>query len=326
MAKGFKVKTWHILAIVILFFLWQGGYLTGLATWFQVGEVYYGNVNIVITESNYFDGASETTSNQVYTMWHKATGYKAVTGTSVTATGQVVEVSPDDNGQMYLRLHAGDNHHMADWAIESHNPRVKELWWEDIDQDGTNDLMTLIDVADLGVRGQASTPVLALVLPLIGEEGTMDDDDPSNQTVGTSENVTTITWLISGCAEKYGAYFARIYVTSNSTTGGEDIRFENLVISGLGLERSWANPIAEEDGDYIGYYYKPSDYKEVSEGIPFYRGVNKADAMYVTLTVRCTLTAGERIRVTLKMQTLDSDSAIVAAASISDDVYLIATS
>ena len=327
---GFTIKTWHIAVLIGLFILWQMGYFDQLFTDLQTQvtsaeeKIYYGNLKITIAESNWFDGGSETTSNAVYTFWHGSTGYKGVTGTSISASGTTVEVTKDDQGWIYMRLHAGDSHFIAWWVLQDANPRIKDVWWEDIDEDGDNDLMVKIWVGDIGERGQASTPVLALNLPLIDEDVTgLTDDDPSDiSSIGTSEVVKQITWKISGCSEKAGFAIARIYFVTNSSTGGDDVKFEELTLSGLGIEKSWDNPEEEQDNNYYAYYYKPADYKEVSNAIMAYRGISKADALYVTVNVRCTFESGDAVQVTLKMDILDTDGAV--ATTISDSVVLSA--
>ena len=121
--------------------------------------------------------------------------------------------------------------------------------------------------------------------------------------------------------EKAGCGIVRIYFATNDSAPGNDVRLEELTLSGWGIEKSWGNPTSETSDDYYAYYYNPSDYKEVSNAIMVYRGINKADAMYATLNVRCTMESGDIISVTIYLDIVDTDGAVT---TLSDEVVLSA--
>jgi hypothetical protein len=333
MAKKVGIPTWLIIVIVIglVLFTPLGARIKEMISDITAGEIvapteeeyYYGVMQIKITESNYFDGGSETTTNPTYTAYHGSLG-PGVGGVAIAASGTDFALDKADEGWIYMRIHPGDVHYIFSVdALKASNPRIKEAYWQDVDQDGTDDLICKIWVGDIGERGQALKPVLVIALPLVDEDVAVAVDSPADITaIGTAETVKQITWKLSGVDEKAGFIIGRLYFTTNATREGDDIKLEALSISGLGLDVSLNAPVHTESGNYEAWYLKPADYTELHYGWFAYRGINKADAAYVTVNVRCTLEAGDVISVTLNMEILDSYGNV--AATLTDEVVLSA--
>jgi hypothetical protein len=320
MARGFQLRWYHVLLIVILL-AWAFGYIQvpGLKSPWEIKkpeeEYYYGTVTVKIAECNYFDGSAETTSSPSYIAYHSYLG-PGVGGVAVAASGTDFDLMPEDKGFLYLKLNAGTGHFIAYWAIQQDNPRVAEVTWRDVDNDGRDDLIVKLDLRNIGKPGQASKPTAVVVLPLIKKAGTLSIaiDGPSAITgIGTSEKVVQITWKISDCAEKSGAPIARISVYTNRSdeVEGEDLVFEQLTLSGLGLDKTFSGPVQTEDRPYVAWYHKPTDYTEVHNGIMIYRAPNTADALYVTLNVRCRFETGDKVGITIKFEILDTAGNVV---------------
>jgi hypothetical protein len=315
----FKFKWYHVLLIVILL-AWVFGYVQvpGLKSPWEIAkppteEYYYGTLSVKLSEVSYFDGSAETTASPSYIAYHGYTG-PGTAGVAVSASGTDFDLLPEDKGYFYVKLYAGTGHFIADWAVQQNNPRITSLTWKDINNDGKDELVALVDVRNIGKPGQTTKPTAIVVLPLIKADTSLAISSPADQTgIGTTEKVIQITWIISGCSEKSGAPIARISVYSNRSdeAEGEDLRFETLTLSGLGLDKTFSSPVQTEDRPYTAWYWKPSDYTEVHNGIMIYRAPNTADALYVTLNVRCMFETGDKVGITIKFEILDTTGAVV---------------
>jgi len=276
---------------------------------------YYGTLTIAVNEANWNDGAAETTTSPVYTFYRGAIGRGPV---SITASGTDVNILPEDKGIGYLKCYSGTAHYVDVERTRSANPRILEAVWNDVDGDGYDSLLFKIDLSGIGLVGQGLKPVYTLSLQLFDEDVSgLTDDSPAAMVVGHTETVKTVTWKFSGLSEKAGCVISRIYVTTNETYEGTDIALEGLDLSGWGISRTWSRPARTVEGatagDYAGYYLDQSDWTELHGNVLYaQRGVNKADAMYVSLNVRCKLEAADDLQVVINIVVLDSANAETA--------------
>jgi len=289
-------------------------------------QIYYGAAQFKVVQGNYFTGAAVTPTNPIYTMFHSKPT-KGVAGTAITASGTTTEINKEDNGYVYMEIYGGDDYYIKEDAflLESTNPRIKDSYWEDFDADGKDDFIIKLWVGDVGERGQGLTPVVSLSLPLVSEDdGNIADDNPADITgIGTSEVVKSCTWKLSGIPEQKGYAIARLYIGTNTTRGGDDIRFENLKMYGgwtVEGQSSWSMPIREENGNYEAWYIATSDYTEVHLATKILREKNVADALFVELSARCTFETGDHITVTLYVDFITAEGNI---DSISDAVEFV---
>ena len=330
-----KIKAWHVLVVILLLSFYMGWLrIPGLtvpstttpSTQPSGEEIYYGTMQIKITESNYFDGSSETTSSASYVAYQGHLG-PGTAGVAISASGTDFDLAKEAQGWIYMKIYPGTAHYpMVDAFIQA-NPRIKDYYWQDIDDDGLDDLIVKIWVGDIGQRGQALKPVLVLALPLIDVDVTdLTDDDPSDiSSIGTSEVVKQITWKISGVSEKAGFVISRLYISTNETREGTDIKCEELSISGLGVDITYSAPVYTQDGPNAGYYsawyIKLDDYRDWHNGVLVYRAPNKADALYITLNVRCTMESGDALYVQLNLEYVKPDG---TTGTLTDQVVLSA--
>jgi hypothetical protein len=288
-------------------------------------EIYYGSAQFKIVQGDFFTGASVSPTNAKYVLYHSKPGV-GVTGTSISASGTTTELLKSDKGYVWMEIYGGDDYYLMEDEFLAGNGRVAESYWDDYDGDGKDEFVVKLWVGDIGERGQGLTPVVSLSLPLLDEDtASWSDDDPSDQSgIGTGETTVTITWKLSGITAEDGAVFGRLYFATNSTRGGDDVRFEEMSLSGgwtIKGQTSWGAPVYEENGNYEAWYIRTDDYLEPHNGIAVYRSTNAADALYVTVSVRCTFETGDVVSVTLYADVIGPDGDVT---TVSDAVNLSA--
>jgi len=286
-------------------------------------DFYYGPVQFKINQGDYFTGTAASPTSAVYTLYHSRPGI-GIPGTAITASGTTTEVYKADQGVVYMAIYGGTDFYPVTDQFIAANPRIISSYWEDFDNDGTDEFVVKLDVADVGQRGQGLTPVCALSYPLIDQDtsGLTSSSPADISSVGTSENVQTITWTLSGMTAQDGAVLARLYFVTNCTRGGDDVRLENVAITGGWTVVGWTDmavPKREDNGDYEAWYYDTSDYTEVHNALLVYRGTNAADTLYITLSIRCTFESAEDHLIDLYAEFLDPAGAVV---QVNDQVKL----
>jgi hypothetical protein len=123
----------------------------------------------------------------------------------------------------------------------------------------------------------------------------------------------TITWKFSGITAEDGYYLARLFFVTNETRVGDDVRLKDVSISGgwtFDGPSSISAPVLETSGDYEAYYINPTDYTEISNAIPVYRGTRAADSLYITLNVDCYLESGDSISITIYVDWVTAEGSI----------------
>ncbi|MDH5686270.1 MAG: hypothetical protein OEZ48_00165 [Candidatus Bathyarchaeota archaeon] len=290
-------------------------------------EGYFGTCQFKLILGDYFTGAAVTPTNQKSILYHEVPA-KGTTGTAITASGTTTEVLKSDGGIVWMEIYSGDDYFLmeSEFLASKANERVVDSYWEDYDQDGKDEFVVKLDIADVGERGQGLTPTVSLSLPLLDEDVTgITDDDPSTIVgIGTSENVTIVTWKFSGLTAQDGFAIARLYFATNSTRGGDDVRMENLRLTGgwtVAGRTTWAAPIDEDNGNYEAWYVRTDDYLEVHNGVLVYRQTNAGDSLYVELTVRCTMETDDVVNFDIYIDIL---SAAGAVTTLTDDIDLCA--
>lgn len=298
----------------------------GMGVVTSVSEEYYGNINIIINQQDNLAGGAVTPTTPIYSLYHEAPA-RFGAGIALTPAGTTLEVNPSDNGYIYLDMYTGDDFYMVEDTFRRANARVVETYWNDFDTDGRDDFIAKIYVGDVGTPGQAQTPTVTLVVPLLDEDvAGLADGDPADQTgIGETETVVSITWTLSGFTAGDGAYLTRLYFTTNSTRGGDHVQFEEMTLSGgwtqtSGAQTYFPNPIHEENGNYEAWYIDADDYLEPHQGMRLWRSTNEPDTMYLTLNIRCTFSTNNKVDITMYAVFMTPDG--VASATVSDEVRL----
>jgi len=327
MGKGGGIRVYHVIIVLLILYLWSQGYfdqILGSLNVFQIEErAYYGNLDIKIQESNWFNGSSVSTSSASYRAF--AGDFRNIGGSSLTAgSTTTIALNPEDNGIVWIEFYGGTGHYINPEALVSQNKRADLYQYYDRDGDGYSELFVRFDVSDYE-PGSDPAPILFVTVPLIPKDVTgLSDDNPSDiSSIGTSTTTKQITWKFSGLGEGTGLLIHRIYVKSNVTTGNEDIAFEDLILNGWGISRSFGQPKEEANDNYRAYYVGTefSD-PDLSKGILAYRGINKPDQFYVTLNVKCMFESGDAVQVTIYIDVLDTDGSL--ETTLSDTVVLSA--
>ena len=327
MGKGGGIRVYHVIIVLLILYLWSQGYfnqILGSLNVFQREEgAYYGNLDIKIQESNWFNGSSVTTSSASYRAFPG--DFRNKGGSSLTAgSTTTIALNPEDNGIVWIEFYGGTSHYINLEALVSQNERADLYQYYDRDGDGYSELFVRFDVSDYE-PGSDPAPILFVTVPLIPKDvtGLSDDNPPDISSIGTSTTTKQIAWKFSGLGEGTGLLIHRIYVKSNVTTGNEDIAFEDLILSGWGISQSFGQPKEESNDNYRAYYVGTefSD-PDLSKGILAYRGIRKPDQFYVTLNVKCMFESGDAVEVTIYIDVLDTDGSL--ETTLSDTVVLSA--
>jgi len=343
---GFRIPNWLLIAAVIfLFFTSMGAKVRQNAM--RAGEdvlsqfglepsdtqeersdsrvPFYGTLDIAVNEMDMLEGASCSPSNAAYN-YHKNKPDKLSVGESITTSGSDHRVDQRQSGKFWLEIYGGDDYYVPVEYFKASNPMCTSAVWEDYDEDGTDELLAHFDVSKISEPDPNTNPDLVVVMPELDIDKTgWSDDDPSDQTgLGESETVVTVTHKFSGITAEDAAYITELYYTTNATTEGEDIQFEELSLSGgwvqsSGAQTFWDAPIRTENQDYRAYYIYPSDRREYHNGIRVWRDTNEADTLYVTANIRITYETNDNVQVTLNIKALNPTG---ASSSYSDAVCL----
>lgn len=290
------------------------------------GQAYYGNVQFIINRHDHLAGGAVTPTSDLYELFHSDPA-QGVGGIAITPAGTTTEIMKGDNGVVWMALYGGTDFYLVEDYFVSSNPRIKESYWKDYDVDGDEDFIIKLDVSDVGVIGAAQTPTCTLSLPLLDEDvaGLTSDSPADISSIGTSEVVQTVTWKLSAITAEDGAFLTRLYFVTNCTRGGDDLRFEELSLSGgwtasSGCRTYWGSPVKEENGDYEVWYINPVDYLEYNQGERVWRDTNEADTLYVSVNVRCTFEANEDHLIDIYADFLDPDGSSIT--TVNDQIKL----
>jgi len=342
MSKGkkFEIPTWLLILIILLLIftplgaaikagLIDFGSLFGLRVTDEdhvVEGPYVGTVTLKVNSVNVVDDGAESLTSSAFTAYHGAKG-AGVGGLAVSASGTDFVIEDADDGIVYMKVYGGTAHYIVVSEMLASNKEIESSYWEDLDNDGLDDLVIKVNLADVQETTVGVKPQWTLVLPVVDEDVTgLTDDNPSDITsVGTTEVVKSITWDISGVSERAGFVIARLWFSTNATRSGEDIKFEEITVSGMGLDWGLTAPVFTQGGPNAGdleaWYIKPDDYNDYHKGLMPIRWVNKADKLSITLQVRCTFESGDKVKVQLELEYLQAEGTL---ATLQDDVGLAA--
>jgi hypothetical protein len=294
------------------------------------GGFYKGNVNFIVNQQDYLAGTAASPTSPTYRLY-SAQPAQAAGGEALTVSGTIREIGAAEQGYVWIACYGGTDFYIAANELRTMNPRVKEGYWADLDQDHTPEYVVKIDLRDIGVTGQAQNPTYTLKVPLIKADTSLTDDSPAAVTsIGTSEVVKTVTWKVSGGTSKYGTFFSRIYVTLNCTEASGLVKAESMTLSGgmvvsSGAKTYWSEPITVIEGSTSYWYYLPQgsgNYKDYFNGVRVWEATNEADALYISINFRCSLGSGNNVVATLYYETVSSNAG--ALASVNDSVNLSA--
>jgi hypothetical protein len=292
------------------------------------GEQYYGNVQFIINRVDHLAGGAVTPTSDAYSLFHQEP-YQGLGAIAITPAGTTTEVNREDQGYVWMSLNSGDDFYLIEDAFLAANSRIKQHYWKDYDNDGEEEYIIKMYVGDIAQIGTAQTPTATLSLPLLDEDvASYSDDNPSDiASIGTSEVVQTVTWKLSGITAEDGAFLTRLYFATNSTRGGDDVRLEEVTLSGgwvtsSGAQTYYASPVKEENGDYEAWYINPQDYLEYNQGQRIWRDTNEADTLYIDINVRCTFESGDAVLLDIYADFLDPDGSSVT--QVNDQVMLSA--
>jgi len=324
--KGFNLVQIGALVIVVVFVgmfslfaynKYVGPMLAGETTTPEgtpVKAPYSGNINWRVSDTDYVAGGAFGIANAV--VYYSDNSPTDVGQMSVvTITGTVIPLPPANKGWAYIAVHNGDAEYaLAPWAESTFlnsNSRVKEITYRDISGDSNNEIVMKVWCGDIPVS-QSTDPVIQIQFPWVDMDSSVTDDSPADQAgMGlVAATPFSISWVMSGLTAGDGVVFTRIYVTTNGTIAGDDIRLESFKFTGDGWEVKgtktyWAKPVRETEGStYIGYYLDLPNSSDPLQGILAYRPVDKTDRATMTLTGKLYLEAGNDVLVTLCYTTI----------------------
>jgi len=290
-------------------------------------EVFAGNLDVKTSENDFLSGGAHTSSNAKLYFYTLEPSSEA-DGVVISSSAKTIEIQRSSKGWAWISIHNEDDGYLiTPWmesAFKNQNPRVKEVYYKDLDNDDKKEMIGKCWFGDI-VVASGQDPEWTLNINWIDEDVSgITTDNPSDQTgLGeTSGTAFTITWKISGCSAGDGFVIGKIYVVTNDTREGEDIRLEDLRLYGdltVHGKTSWGTPVSTSAGDYEGYYFMPTEYTDPFNGILVYRGVQASDQLYVTLKGKLYLETNNKITVALYFETVGGDG---TTAQVSDSVLL----
>jgi len=330
---GFKIPNWFLIALVIFLF----GTSYGLKVRQNVGDIgesilgdfglepdtsqtedrndmrvpFYGNLDISINIMDMLAGASASPTSDAYT-YHKNKPTSHSVGEAITIAGSTHRMDQRMSGKFWLEIYGGSDFYVPIEYFKASNPMCVSAMWEDYDSDGTDELLAHFDVSQISEPDPNTNPDLVVVMPVLDIDTTSwSDDNPSDITgIGETEVVQTVTWKLSGITAEDAAYITELYFSTNVTKEGEDIKIEEVTLSGGWVQSSGAplhfsGPVRVENQYYYTYYIYPNDRTDYHNGIRVWRDTNEADTLYVTANVRCTFETNDETEITLNIVTAD---------------------
>jgi len=266
-------------------------------------EIFAGNLDAKVKENDYVAGST-----------HSSTGAKIF----IHALDPTSEsVHNEDDGFLITPWLEG--------VFKQQNPRVKEVYYKDLDSDDKKEMIGKCWFGDI-VVGSGQDPEWTLILNWIDEDIALAMSSPSDLTgQGTGSGTSFgLTWLLSGWTAGDGCPIVKVYVVTNDTREGEDITLQGLRMYGditvIG-KTSWSSPEYTSSSAYEGYYYMPTDYTDPFNGILTYRGAQASDELYVSLAGKTFHEANGNITVDLFVVVVGGDG---STAQLTDSVTLSA--
>jgi hypothetical protein len=282
-------------------------------------------VSLVVSQSDWQAGGSATPTTPVYTLYHGRPG-KDSSGNSLTVAGEDIQVKASENGRVWIDCYGGTDFYLVEDALRDANPEIKNVVKEDFDGDGKLDFLAELDLSGFLIGSQEFKPSYTLSMPLLDVDITgVTSSNPADQSsIGTSETVVTIKHTISAVTAEDGLVISELYYTTNSTREGDDLRFEELYITGqwtVDGPTAIASPVHKTYGDYSGYYIYADESNEPldDKAMMAYRDTGRADDMTVSVNIRVTGETSEVYVVTLYITLVQPDGTVT---EVSDAVTL----
>lgn len=306
----------------------------GADEWTGTGEAPKGKysrsmitISLIVSQSDWQAGGAASPTTPVYKMFYEQPTADS-SGEDLTVAGEDVTIKASNDGVIWIDAYGGTDFYLLPDEIEGSNSEVSQIVHEDYDADGKMDLLIECDLSAFLMGPQDFKPSFTLSMPLLDLDVTsLADNNPADITsIGTSETVTNIEWVLSGVTAEDGLVISELYFVTNSTRQGEDIRFEELYFGGQWTvegQTSWNSPIDYTYGDYTAYYIKAPDNNDpLSSGtVMAFRDTNKADTFDVSVNARMTLETGNNILVDLYVTCVSPDGTVT---EVNDQVMLSA--
>jgi len=290
-------------------------------------DPYHGNVQFKVNEMDVLASAAVTPTTPSYLLFLDRPGLNDV-GRAITSSGTTTDIPPEVKGIVYMAIYGGSDFYILEDQFRSANRRVTSCYWEDFDQDGDDDFVAKLDLSAIGTPGQDQTPTVTIELPLADiDVASWADDNPADITdIATSESVQSVTWKLTGITAGDGAYITELYFATNDSRAGNDLKFEEVTISGgwatsSGCPTYFSKPIDEESQYYVAWYYKAADDREYHQGMRVWRRSNEPDTLYITANIRCTLETSDSLTVDLYLTLAQPDG---TTTEVNDQVGLLA--
>ncbi len=309
------------------------GYLTPQqtvdGTTIPADKVFAGNLDVKTSEVNFLSGGAHTSGNaklQFYT----AEPQSEADGVVISSTAKNIEISKDSKGWAWISIHNEDDGYViAPWmeaTFKTQNPRVKEVYYKDLDADDKKEMIGKCWFGDM-VVASGQDPEWTLQIAWIDEDvASWADDNPADQTsLGTTAGTAfSATWKFSGITAGDGGVIGKLYFVTNDTREGNDLRLEDVRMYGdwrIVGKQTWSLPVSTSANAYEAYYYMPTEYTDPFNGILVYREVQGTDALYVTISGKLYLETSNKITLDIYMEAIGGDG---ANTQLTDSVTLSA--
>ena len=271
-------------------------------------------IDFEIDQSDWKAGGAVTPTTPVYNYFYDEPSL-GDTGVGITVAGEDITIIADNDGIIWLDVYGGTDFYLVESVLRG-LPNVKMVKVNDWDNDDTLDCLVKLDMSRFLTEQHEYKPTYVMELPLLDVDVTgLDDDNPADQTtLGEAQVTATITWMYSGVTAEDGFYISELWVLTNDTVKGNDVTLKSMTIDGsmTAIPGGSVTLSPQHDsigGAYAAYYIRTSDADEpldpVSQG--FFRGTNKGDALYFTLSVQCNFETDDGVTIDIYFTLVSPD-------------------
>jgi len=287
-------------------------------------EIFYGSITLTVAESNLLDPSSTpSTTSDSYIVYHsrglslsEVSASDFIGGvTYVVGTGADFDVSPEDEGTIFLYADAGTDFFLDHQATMDNNIGVESCRTLDADGDNRDEYVFSIDVSDYNADPK---PTKQLNMIVVEEDTSIATNSPADQdSIGTGTKTGTIEWQITGIAEKYGGRLARLYVVSNDTTFESQALVTAVSIAGISGSPFSGGDIEPDSGAKTWYIdIGVDDYRELVDTHLLTRASGGSSYVGVTVSWETYFAAAaDATELTLYVQMMGADEALETADS-----------
>lgn len=292
---------------------------------------YFGPLSLSINAYNVFNQTAVTETSPTYNFYgsggmalDSATSTDLAGGTSFDSA-QTVQLDVEDNGHAFLYLYAGTGHYIDMDAFLAANSRIIDERWIDVTADGKTDIVVELDVSDIADPDPNVTPTLAIKIPAVIYDTSIDLDTPLDiVAIGTSSTSKQIEWKLGGgtndVAERTGYALSRLYFVTNRTyedlVSLDRVNFGGAKLypaTGGSVLPSVAFPTDTTVGAYTGWYlplagnYRELEFTHIGE-----RPEGEVAYTSIALTVKCTFTSTpQNVTISIRVGLLTPAQAVV---------------